>query len=138
MVILAALTIWEAARLAAAQRTVAHGFAAGLVAGVAASLALTVLLVAALRTKRSFRLPVANAATVVVTVSLVVAFEWTAPPTVHVKNQPFVVTSGITVAGMAYTATFGALLVAVIGWASARVVRNRRIARASTGAPVAR
>ena len=124
------MVFWEIERIAAARHTVAYGWTTGLAAGVTASLALAALLIAVLRMNK--RTPgkglgaVAVAVlTLVITVSVVFAFLATAPPTVNVKGVPYIVTTGIAVAGMAYAATFAAMCLSLTAWAAIRVVRIR-------------
>lgn len=122
------MTFWEITRIAAARHTVAHGWAGGLAAGVTASLAMIALLTMALRMRKRTSgtgLGWVSALTLVITGSFIVAFRATAPPTVNVNHVPYVVTTGLAVAGMSYAAILAAACVAVIGWAAVRLIRNR-------------
>lgn len=129
MAVLGWMAVWEAERITAARRTVTGGWAAGLAAGVVGSLMLTALLVVALRMNKRTSgraLGAVSVLTLVITVSVLVAFSATAPPRVNVNHVPYVVTTAIAVAGMAYAATFAVLCLALTVWAARVMVRRHR------------
>src|SRR5260221_11637332 len=125
---LGAITAWEIVRIAAARHTVPDGWAAGLAAGVAASLAMTsVLIITYSLIQRAPRRHggLVFLVTLLIGVSPALAFVFTAPQPGPGSEVPYVVSTGTSVAGMAYAATFFALYLALLVRAIPRVTRSR-------------
>jgi hypothetical protein len=115
---LGGITWWEAARIEGARYTVAHGWGTGLAAGILASVGLTALwIVAVVVTRGSPRLrarlqwPLA----VVLLISWGICFRFTMPPNSS-SAGPYVITTGIEVGEIAYTATYTAWFLALTLW----------------------
>jgi hypothetical protein len=132
---LGAMTVWEIVRIAAARHTVPNGWAAGLAAGIAASLAMTSLLIITYRLIQ--RAPrrhgsLAMAVTLLIGVSPTLAFVFTAPQPGPASEVPYVVTTGASVAGMAYAGAFFALYLALVVRGTPRVIRSPPAASVET------
>ena len=120
---LAGLAIWESARIADAQATVPQGWLTGLVSGVAGGVALMAAGYPAIKLAR--RAPAVTWIwAVVLVVAFGIAFRGTAPD--PNAPGPYVITTGIGVAGMAFTATFAAQC---LGLCVLVVVRRFRVRR---------
>lgn len=133
-VVLGGFATWEAVRAAAARATVADGWGAGLAAGVGGGLALfalvAVTILVQLRRQRSWRggRPLLILA-VTIALLLFVAVLTTAQLRPLGPNRvPYVVTSGIGVAEIAYVSTCLALLAVLpaVAIPMAQVRRRRR------------
>jgi hypothetical protein len=127
-VAMGALLFTEADWITQARHTVTHGWSAGLAAGVAASLGLTALFIAVIRAARRepgrARMLLAPIGMVIV-VTWAVAWLATAPHSSPPGHARYVVTSWAAVAGMAYTGTLAAQILALLIWAMAWRLRGR-------------
>jgi hypothetical protein len=127
---MAVLVFAEAGGVVHARRTVPHGWGIGLAAGMAASLGLTAVLAAVTWSRRRKPARYATALLVsglVMVVSIFVAWFGTAPHGTAPGQPPYVITSWVSVAGMAYTATSVTELAVVLIWTTtAAHLRGRR------------
>jgi hypothetical protein len=110
-VVLGGFAAWEAVRVAEARATVADGWGAGLAAGVGGGLALSALVAVTvlvqLRRKRPWRggRPLLGLAVTIALLLFVAVLTSTPPRPVGPNPVPYVVTSGIGVAEIAYVST---------------------------------
>lgn len=120
---LAGIAIWESVRIADAQATVPQGWLTGLVAGVAASVVLMAAGYPAMKMAR--RAPAVTWTWgLVLVVAFIVAFRGTTPDSA--TSGPYVITTGIGVAGMAFTGTFAAECILLCVRAAVWRLRGRR------------
>jgi hypothetical protein len=139
--VIGGLAGWEAVRVAEARATVAGGWGAGIAAGVGGGLVLAVLFVVTVLVQRRRRRPWGRGGPLLVLVItaalllLIAVLTSTPPRPIGPDPAPYVVTSGIAVAEIAYVSTCLALL-AVLAAASlpAALVRERRRGRMPQGA----
>ena len=116
---LGGLAIWEAVRVAEARATVADGWGAGLAAGVGGGLALSALMAVTIlvqrRRQRPWRRgrPLLILAVTIALLLLVAVLTSTPPKPVGPNPVPYVVTSGVGVAEIAYVSTCLALMAAL-------------------------
>jgi predicted lipid-binding transport protein (Tim44 family) len=115
-VVLGGLAAWEAARAAAARATVTEGWGAGLAAGAGGGLALFALLAVTvlvqLRRQRAWR---GGRPLLILAVTIALLLFVAVPTTMQLRpigpnRAPYVVTSGVGVAEIAYVSTCLALL----------------------------
>lgn len=124
-VVLGWLTWWEAARIEGARYTVAHGWGMGLAIGILASLGLTaVWVVTVLATRRTAALRVR--AQLPLAVILVVSWGFCLRSTMPSSSAagPYVITTGIGVAEIAYTATYAAYFAVLLVLGAVRIRRR--------------
>jgi hypothetical protein len=136
LAVLAWMAWYEISKITTSRHTVPHGWAAGLAAGVAASVVMTALIYMALRISR--RTPGRPLRLVAILVSLasgsaIVGLRISYP--LGSGQSPYLVTTGINVAVMAYVATFAVICVALLIWAGTRLARKRRAAQHTSGIP---
>ena len=122
VVVLGLLTWWEAARIEGARETVAQGWGTGLAVGILASVGLTALWAVALAVTRGrpqqrmrAQLPLG----LVLVVSWIICLRSTMPSN-SPGAGPSVITTGIEVGEIAYTATYAAWFLVVVIWAGWR------------------
>jgi membrane protease YdiL (CAAX protease family) len=131
---LVGLAAWEAVRVAEARATVADGWGTGLAAGVGGGLALSALLTVTvlvqLRRNRPWRggRPLLVLAVTIALLLFFAVLTSTPPRRFEPNPVPYVVTSGIGVAEIAYVSTCLALLAVLpaVAIPMARMSRRRR------------
>jgi hypothetical protein len=123
------LVLAEASWIAQARHTVPRGWGAGLAAGIAASLGLTALFIVVTWAARREPGRAAIALSViglVIVVSFFVAWRGTAPHNSAPGQAPYVITSWVSVAGMAYAGTIATQILALLIWAAVWYLRGGR------------
>ena len=128
---------WEAARIEGARATVAHGWGAGLAAGILVSIGLTAIwwvMLLVTRGEPGRRQAAVLVLGLIVIASLVVCGRATLPPA-STTAGPYVITTGIEVAGITYVATFSAYFAGLSIWAGIGLFRQGRRAQGSRRRP---
>jgi hypothetical protein len=133
-VVLGGLAAWEAVRVAEARATVGDGWGAGLAAGSGGGLALSALLAVTvlvqLRRQRPWRSgrPLLILAVTIALLLFFAVLTSTPPRPIGPNRLPYVVTSGVGVAEIAYVSTCLALLAVLpaVAIPMAQVRRRRR------------
>jgi len=133
-VVLGGFATWEAVRVAEARATVADGWDAGLAAGVGGGLALSALVAVTvlvqLRRQRPWRggRPLLVLAVTIALLLFVAVLTSTPPRPIGPNPVPYVVTSGVGVAEIAYVSTCLALIAVLpaVAIPMARIRERRR------------